>query len=264
MILHRPSPVQRTCPPQNNYLTTDKTNTGKNKINQLIDATKDNAMSINELKKTLSDLRNKSDASYHVLNNILLRVEELVSMQNITSVSPLPKSCQEIKQRKSTSPSGVYLIAISEKEMQNVYCNMETLCDSDGGWTRLAHINMTDPAENCPGGLRLYDVDKVRACGRPVNGGGSCHSIKYPSHSVRYNQVCGRVRGYQYCSPDSIYEFRGGVQHHNNINSYYVDGVSLTRGAPRQHIWTFIAGIKEDNSQGSGKFTCPCQSGSKQ
>ena len=78
----------------------------------------------------------------------------------------------------------------TEKRTQYVYCHMETLCDSEGGWTRLAHIDMTDPSsENCPGGLRLYDVDGVRACGRPVSGGGSCHSVKYSSHGIQYNQV---------------------------------------------------------------------------
>ena len=179
------------------------------------------------------------------------------------TASPLPKSCQEIKQRMPNSPSGVYQIAPSEKMIQYVHCYMDTLCNSDGGWTRLASIDMTDPAEKCPGGLRLYHVDEKRACGRPVSGGGSCHSIKYPSYGVRYNQVCGRVRGYQYYSPDAVEPNIGGVQHHNNINSYYVDGVSLTRGTPRQHIWTFMAGLKEDNSYG-GEYTCPCQIGSTQ
>ena len=164
-----------------------------------------------------------------------LCVSTVYSAQNTPTCTtfPLPKSCQEIKQRMPASLSGVYLIATNEKVIRYVYCHMETLCDSDGGWTRLAHIDMTDQAENCPGGLRMYHVDEKRACGRPVSGGGSCHSIKYPSHGVRYNQVCGRVRGYQYTSPDAVEPNIGGVQHHNNINSYYVDGLSLTRGTPR-------------------------------
>ena len=45
-----------------------------------------------------------------------------------------------------------------------------------------------------------------------------------------------------------------------NINSNYVDGVSLTRGTPREHIWTFASALDK-----SGSFTpsltsyCPCQ-----
>ena len=253
-----------SCPSLSGYTIIGETTSGDDRINELINTTKANEKSINQMKKSLSDLQNKSYTSSGILNNVLLFVEELISMHNITSASPLPKSCQEIQQRMATSPSGVYLIATSEKKTQYVYCHMETLCDSDGGWTRLAHIDMTDPGENCPGGLRLYDANEVRACGRPVSGGGSCHSIKYPSHGVRYNQVCGRVRGYQYYSPDAVEPNIGGVQHHNNINSYYVDGVSLTRGTPRQHIWTFMAGVKEDNANNGATYACPCQTGSKQ
>ncbi len=76
--------------------------------------------------------------------------------------------------------------------------------------------------------------------------------------------MCGRARGYQYNSPDAVDSTIGGVQHHNDINSYYVDGVSVTRGSPRQHIWTFMGGLKEDNSNANGVYTCPCQTGSKQ
>ena len=29
---------------------------------------------------------------------------------------------------------------------------------------------------------------------------------------------------------------------HNDINSYYVDGVSITRGSPCQRVWTLMHG----------------------
>ena len=41
---------------------------------------------------------------------------------------------------------------------------------------------------------------------------------------------------------------------HNDINSHYVDGLSLTRGNPRKHIWTYMAGLKEDNSYNGGIY----------
>ena len=69
--------------------------------------------------------------------------------------------------------------------------------------------------------------------------------------------MCGRIVGYQYGSSDAI-----SGRKHNNINSHYVDGISLTRGSPRQHIWTFIAGLF-DNIQNS-HYNCPCTNGSTQ
>ena len=131
----------------------------------------------------------------------------------------------------STSPSGVYLIASNEKRTEYVYCHMGTLCGSDGGWTRLAHLDMTDPTESCPNGWKLYEVNGVRACGRASSGSGSCSSVQYPSHDIRYTEICGRVRGYQYYSTDAVFTTI------SNINSYYV---SLTRGNPRQHVWTTL------------------------
>ena len=228
-------------------------------INELLDTARANAESICQLSKILSDLQNESNLSKNVLENLVLFTKELVALQNVTAASPLPASCKEIKKRMPTSPSGVYLIASSEKKTQYVYCHMESLCGSHEGWTRLAHIDMTATTEGCPGGLRLYEVNGVRACGRPITDSGSCHSIQYPSHGIRYSEVCGRARGYQYYSTDAVVG-RGA----SNINSHYVDGLSLTRGNPRKHIWTYIAGLKEDNSFGGGTYACPCQTGSKQ
>ena len=46
----------------------------------------------------------------------------------------------------------------------------------------------------------------------------------------------------------------------SSIDSSYAEGVSVTRGFPRQHIWTFAAGIDERNT--SSTSTCPCVTGS--
>uniref|UniRef100_A0A1X7T0K1 Uncharacterized protein n=1 Tax=Amphimedon queenslandica TaxID=400682 RepID=A0A1X7T0K1_AMPQE len=46
------------------------------------------------------------------------------------------------------------------------------------------------------------------------------------------------------------------------ILSYYVDGVSITRGSPRQHVWTLIAAIYETSIH-LGNL-CPCATGATQ
>ena len=122
---------------------------------------------------------------------------------------------------------------------------MGELCGSGGGWTRLAYLDMSDATVNCPSGFRLYQSGGVRACGRPTSSVGSCQSVQFPSNGISYSQVCGKVVGYQYGSPDAVDSGRGTPGHHNNINSYYVDGVSITRGSPRQHVWTLMAGSAE-------------------
>ena len=40
----------------------------------------------------------------------------------------------------------------------------------------------------------------------------------------------------------------------NDVNGIYIDGISLTHGNPRSHIWSLIAGYQESRS----KSRCPC------
>ena len=61
-------------------------------------------------------------------------------------------------------------------------------------------------------------------------------SVHYPTHSIQYSKLCGRVIGYQVGDTNGL-----GVFPKDDINSAYVDGISLTHGTPRQHIWTFGA-----------------------
>ena len=160
--------------------------------------------------------------------------------------SPLLHSCEEIKSKWPSSPSDYYIIADSHGHARHVYCYMEELCNSGGGWMRVAYLNMTDSNEKCPDDFRLYSENGVRACGRPVSSGGSCVRITFPSGNIEYSQVCGKVIGYQVASPD------GTVG--SNINGYYIDGISLTHGSPRKHIWSFIGGIRENHDPS----WCPC------
>ena len=198
-------------------------------LTQMLQSTQKNTEAIQEvlqqvkrIRSTLSHLKNTTTVNSGTINDILLLVEELVEASNATSSEglPLPTSCQQIKKRMPNSPSGTYLI-VNKKATnghQYVYCHMEELCGSDEGWTRLAYLDMSDPSAECPSGFRLYESGGVKACGRPVSSGGSCASVKFPSNGIRYSEVCGRVVGYAYSSPDAV-DRLGGPNQHNDINS---------------------------------------------
>ena len=124
-----------------------------------------------------------------------------------------------------------------------------------GGWTRLAYLDMTDSTENCPSGFKLYQSGGVRTCGRTTSSVGSCISVQFPSNGISYSQVCGRVVAYQRGTPDASVN-------NNGIDTYYVDGVSITLGFPRQHVWTLMAGLHESYNQAG--YNCPCSQGSTQ
>ena len=131
-----------------------------------------------------------------------------------------------------------------------------THCDGKGGWTRVAYLNMTESGTTCPRGLSLQQYNNIDhgLCGRPTSSSsGGCNSTTFSTLGLNYYEVCGQLRGYQYNSPDAVHRLNKG------IDSYYVDGVSITYGQnPRTHIWTYVVGRKENLFFVGG---CPCNTG---
>ena len=224
---------------------------------QVLQTTGDSAQKLVNIIGSLTNLKDTSTTAAAVVDDILVIVEELLTLQNASSLfnSITPVSCKDIKAVLPNSPTGYYHV-----NSRNIYCNMDTLCNGTGGWTRLAYLDMTDAAQSCPSGFRLYQTGGVRACGRPW-GGPSFTSVKFPSNGIQYSQICGRVIGYQYKSTDALAgHFAGG---HDDINSYYVDGVSITHGYPRQHVWTLVSSVSDTYSN-HASLMCACAQGSTQ
>ena len=234
--------------------------------------------SVQNITHIFSTVVNKIDDISQLQRNILDQIGNNNSgaiknlLNSFCLMCPLQFSCQEIKNKQPNSASGVYLLATPSGDTNYVYCHMGELCGTEGGWARLAYLDMSDSKQDCPTGFRLYESNEVRACGRATSSDGSCQSVQFPSNNISYSQVCGRVVGYQYTSPDAVYpgdytrETYGSVitPQHNNISSYYVDGVSITHGSPRQHIWTLMAGLNEASFyKGDSRYNCPCSQGTE-
>ena len=131
-------------------------------------------------------------------------------------------------------------------------------CHGTPGWRRVAFINMTDTSYNCPTGLNLTSYSK-RTCGRSHTTEGGCSSTTFSAGGLPYSCVCGRMRAYQFGSTGAFWSYNILGQ---GIDSYYVEGISLTHGAARrcQHIWTFAGGITEVSSS-QPDHACPCDTG---
>ena len=122
------------------------------------------------------------------------------------------------------------------------------------GWTRIAYLNMTDPHQRCPSPWTQFTSGSKRVCFRSSSSAAGCDSVIYANPQRQYSQVCGRIIGYQYGNPHGFYPYH---RSRYSIDSYYIDGISVTHGqSPRQHIWTFAAGWSESDNSGS----CPCGS----
>ena len=160
-------------------------------------------------------------------------------------------SCKELYQCNPALPSGYYNI-MTPQGVERVYCEMDTTnCGNiTGGWMRAAYINMTNENNSCPKKLTYTVASTTRMCTRS-HSGTSCSSVTFPTHRVTYTKVCGRAHGYQFHNPDAFQ-----IQS-QTLEGYYVDGLSVTNGNPRNHIWTIAAGVSKDYSYG-GCCSCPC------
>ena len=176
------------------------------------------------------------------------------------------KSCSDIYQnnRATRIASGNYWIQANNGTAQQVYCDMELECGGHkGGWLRIAQLDTTN-GDTCPGEW-TNNVNYNSYC---TGTGAGCYSANF-SVPYSYNKICGQLRGFQKGTTDAFYPyffsqgatpsgFYTPVSYSATVNGVYVDGVSITLGDPRKHIWTYAVGLTDDGNFGDGHFNCPC------
>ena len=155
-----------------------------------------------------------------------------------------------------SSPSGHYWVRTPTGSAVLVYCDPTRSCGGvTGGWRRVAELDMTNSSQQCPSALRQRNDSNIRTCGTDPNR--DCSSLTFPTDSLSYLKVCGKIRAYQVGTTDS---FGDGIiisrSRSNDIDTNYLDGVSLTHGSPRQHIWSFAAAPNEVDTP--PLLNCPC------
>ena len=199
-----------------------------------------------------------SQVNHTLLNLLLLQennTQELIyNLKNSGLLITFPAaSCASVLLFAPSLPSGYYWIRSSNGSAVRVYCDMTRSCGNiTGGWMRVAELDMTDTAIQCPSSLRLRTSPR-RTCVARRSSSATCSSVTFTVGGVGYSKVCGRIKGYQKGTPDAFRRTSSPL----NIESNYVDGVSLTHGtSPRQHIWTFVGAISEINKH--PQFKCSC------
>ena len=264
-----------------------------NEMNQRIDngldSIRDDLMKVNQnlteevyeaLRPILNEMREdiisemKSDIM--VMKNEIATISQSVSNQTEeinTRLSALNESmrddfsstenmiCDKIEEHNNQITTE--LMRMNQTQTKELINNRESIYDTAGlkcggtwGWRRAVYLDMTDNNTNCPSGWQLtgYSNSK-RSCGRASRSSLSCDSVFFPVSGGPYSQVCGRIRAYQYGVPDAFLGYNIGGQ--TTIDSAYVSGVTVMYGSPRQHIWTFANGARE-NQIPLDPSNCPC------
>ena len=169
-------------------------------------------------------------------------------------------SCVDIYNKNPTSRgrSGYYVLKTDH--LFFAYCDMELDCGGNkGGWMRIADIN-ANRGDICPSGWTKYNS----YCTGGSTAG--CYSTNISTDSASYTKVCGKAVGYQKGTMDafypSAYEHGKGNNHYNPVTSsrsldgVYVDGISITTGSPRKHVWTYAVGLSDNGNY--PQLNCPC------
>ena len=115
---------------------------------------------------------------------------------------------------------------------------------------RIADLD-TSRGDDCPLGWDKITTPVAACIIQRSNGG--CYSTNFSTLNIPYSKVCGMAVGYQKGHPDG---FASDFHSTRSINGPYVDGVSITYGILRKHIWTYAIGLTDrHNSPG---YNCPC------
>ena len=187
--------------------------------------------------------------------NIQLVVGEQVYSSFCSSLGILEgnpgKSCADIYQINKASRGDYWVDSTSG--IHQVYCDMELECGGfKGGWMRIADYD-TSRGDNCPSGWNKITANGIDVCRSPNDSGG-CHPTTFSVNLVGYNEICGKIRGYQKGTPDAFSANSGAP----SLDNGYVDGISITVGNPRNHVWTYAVGLSDDGDLFGGVPNCPC------
>ena len=132
---------------------------------------------------------------------------------------------------------------------------MELSCGGrDGGWMRIANIQN---GGSCPNGWKQILLP-VKAC-RANNDAAGCYSAFFSNNKLSYQHICGKVVGYQKGTTDGYRASYYTTYPSKAIDGPYVDGVSLTYGTPRKHLFTYACGQRSDGPVSNSN--CPCARG---
>ena len=122
-----------------------------------------------------------------------------------------------------------------------------------GNWMQIVLLNLSNPSHRCPSALTEVTTPAGRGCTRPGASSGSCSSTIYSTLGIQYNRVCGRSIGYQNGTTEA---FLINSPIPQTIDTFYVDGLSVTHGSPRQHVWSFASGLTESPESGINGCFC--------
>ena len=165
------------------------------------------------------------------------------------------KSCAEIYQinKASRGVSGLYWINTTSG-LHQVNCDMELECGGHkGGWMTIVKFDISK-GDSCPSEWTkiITPGNSAKSVCRSGNNTGLDSTI-FSTYNITFNKICGRLTGYQ---KGNVHAFWSTKYDSKSIDDCYAEGVSITVGNPRKHVWTYAVGLSDDHN--NTQYNCPC------
>ncbi len=109
---------------------------------------------------------------------------------------------------------------------------LQSLFPSDE-WTEIVNFDVANSSHNCPSPWTTV-TSPSRLCTAS-----SCNDSLVINVPTTYSQIRGQIIGSVIGLCDAFTQF---FNSNPSIEEGYLDGVSITHGHPRQHVWSFGAG----------------------
>lgn len=171
-----------------------------------------------------------------------------------TSLCAAP-SCLALRVRDENAPSGEYWVRLSPSDTaRQVHCDMTY---AGGGWTRIADLDRTRDA-SCPGDWSAATATGgLAVCTRGSSESTLTRSAEFRSGGLAWAEVRGYAEAAQKGTTDG-FQREGTPAPELSLDEPYADGLSITLGSPRQHLWTYALSQGYTNT---ARHSCPCRGG---
>ena len=143
---------------------------------------------------------------------------------------------------------------IIENQIQQLLVPLE--CPGRG-WVKVVDFNLeANSSAECLGNWLKAEKGNISYCYRHERNTNSCTSATISVGCIQdYTQVCGRVRAYQIGDTNGFFpSYKTSI----GIDDAYLNGVSITYGMPRRHVWSFVSGYSSTSDNYHYGWLCPC------
>ena len=195
-------------------------------------------------------------------------VLESASSELLALSSEIGTCLEEHSEQTESDLSDIRDSVENKKETANAIQGLVHPCGGTG-WRQVAFYDFKNSDTPCPMGLTQSQFpEKPYTCIAGTSGHSICDTISFPVDGT-YNRVCGRIKAYQFGTPDG---FVLGLLYGIGINGAYLSGISITHGGdlgdetgvPATHIWSFAAGVTQEQNTVAFDLPygrCPCDAG---